>query len=236
MGLESTIQGLGLLKSAVKMVPVVGSNLEAAVDIIIQSCQIAKVRKSSSDYAREWAGSTRLQDVKTNKADWKDLNERAALCAATVARQLQRADQEARERRLADVMDLLRFVAAFLMLRSPAKPSLGSLAKSRTPNNGISDEVRWAVWQKRIKIRRRSRSLESSLMGSLNSLACVASTSSHYRSLTVFQIAAHMRARESLDEIVKSMNDMRAEQARMLDLQISAQETGTHHLAALASK
>jgi hypothetical protein len=61
----------------------------------------------------------------------------------------------------------------------------------------------------------------------------VASTSSQYRSLTAFQIAAHMRARESLDEIVKSMNDMRAEQARILDLQISAQEIGTHALASL---
>jgi hypothetical protein len=60
MVLESTIQGLGLLKSAVKMVPVVGSNLEAAVDIISQSCQIAKVLKLCSDYARDQAGSTRL--------------------------------------------------------------------------------------------------------------------------------------------------------------------------------
>jgi hypothetical protein len=53
MVLESTIQGLGLVKSAVKMVPVVGSNLEAAVDIIVQSCQIAKVRMISFHDARD---------------------------------------------------------------------------------------------------------------------------------------------------------------------------------------
>jgi hypothetical protein len=51
MVLESTIQGLGLVKSAVKMVPGIGSNLEAAVDIIIQSCRIAKVSKLLSGYA-----------------------------------------------------------------------------------------------------------------------------------------------------------------------------------------
>jgi hypothetical protein len=42
--MDNTIQGLGLLKSSVKMVPVVGSNLEAVVDILIQSCEIAKVQ------------------------------------------------------------------------------------------------------------------------------------------------------------------------------------------------
>jgi hypothetical protein len=52
MVLDSTIQGLGLLKSAAQMVPIVGSNLEAAIDIIIQSCQIAKVRKPKSSYVR----------------------------------------------------------------------------------------------------------------------------------------------------------------------------------------
>jgi hypothetical protein len=45
-----------------------------------------------------------------------------------------------------------------------------------------------------------------------------------------------MRARESLDEIIQSMNDMRAEQARMLVLQNSAQETGTRAPVDLAGK
>jgi hypothetical protein len=53
MVLDSTIQGLGLLKSAAQMVPIVGFNLEAAIDIIIQSCQIAKVRKPNSGYVRD---------------------------------------------------------------------------------------------------------------------------------------------------------------------------------------
>jgi hypothetical protein len=44
MVLKSTIQSLGLLKTIAKMIPIVGSSLEAAVDIIIQLCQIVEVR------------------------------------------------------------------------------------------------------------------------------------------------------------------------------------------------
>jgi hypothetical protein len=80
--------------------------------------------------------------VKTNKSDWKALNERASLCAATVARQLQRADTETRERRIADVMDLIRFVAVSLMSLPLAEASTGLLAKSRAPKCGLSGEAR----------------------------------------------------------------------------------------------
>jgi hypothetical protein len=44
MALDRTIAGLSLLKAAAKPIPILGSNLEGVVDIIQQSCEIAKVR------------------------------------------------------------------------------------------------------------------------------------------------------------------------------------------------
>jgi hypothetical protein len=46
MALDRTIEGLKLLKTAVKPIPILGSNLEGIVDLIQQSCEIAKVRAS----------------------------------------------------------------------------------------------------------------------------------------------------------------------------------------------
>jgi hypothetical protein len=46
MALDRTIEGLKLLKTAVKPIPILGSNLEGVVDLIQQSCEIAKVRAS----------------------------------------------------------------------------------------------------------------------------------------------------------------------------------------------
>jgi hypothetical protein len=43
MALDRTIAGLKLLKPAVKLIPVAGTYLEGAVDLIQQSCEIAKV-------------------------------------------------------------------------------------------------------------------------------------------------------------------------------------------------
>jgi nitrogen regulatory protein PII len=43
MALDRTISGLKLLKPVVKLIPVAGTYLEGVVDVIQQSCEIAKV-------------------------------------------------------------------------------------------------------------------------------------------------------------------------------------------------
>jgi hypothetical protein len=47
MNLDGTRSALELLKPAAKAVPVVGTSLEGAIDLVAQGCMFVKVRLSS---------------------------------------------------------------------------------------------------------------------------------------------------------------------------------------------
>jgi hypothetical protein len=58
-----------------------------------------------------------MQAVKTNKDDWTSLHERMSLCAAVVAKELQRAMDQSLHTRLGDVQEFLRRVPCRLSLK-----------------------------------------------------------------------------------------------------------------------
>jgi hypothetical protein len=115
MALDRTIAGLKLLKPAVKLIPVAGTYLEGAVDVIQQSCEIAQVGDLLPAQLL-LAPNDSLQGVRTNRSDWTSLHERISLCVAVIAKELQRATAQSLNTRLGDVQELLRHV----LLRLPS--------------------------------------------------------------------------------------------------------------------